>query len=385
MNQQQADQSQKTFPCPQCGAQLTWDPTQGIATCNFCGYSQNVQARPQAQAAAAVQPAAQPAIQEHDLMAFLAQASQAKPQGLGTATKTITCRNCGAMVSVEPHITSTECAFCGSNMVIEQPANETLIRPESLLPLQIDRNAALKTYKEWLGKGWFKPGDLKERASKARLYGVYLPFWTFDAQVNSSWSAMAGYYYYETETYYATENGRQVRRTRQVRKVRWQPAHGNHDACYDDVLVHASLSVEPGMLEKVYPYDTTRLVPYDPRYLAGWEAEQYRIDLKQGWDSGRQKMSDMEYRSCDKLVPGDTHKDLSVSSSFSRVTFKHVLLPLWISSYKYRNKVFRFLVNGQTGKIHGEKPISWIKVTIAILFGLILAAVIAGLVYYFTQ
>jgi hypothetical protein len=139
------------------------------------------------------------------------------------------------------------------------------------------------------------------------------------------------------------------------------------------------------MLERIYPYDTTKLVPYDPRYLSGWEAEQYRIDLQQGWNGGREKMHGMEVAACDRLVPGDTHKDLSVSSTFADITFKHVLLPLWISSYKYKTKVFRFLVNGQTGKIYGEKPLSAAKIALTVIAGLILLGLVIGLVCFFTQ
>jgi transcription elongation factor Elf1 len=377
---EQPVETPKTFPCPGCGAQLQWDPTSGVAFCQFCGYKQDVQ-QPQAQGRAA-QAAA---VQEHDLMSFIRQSSMQKPTGYGTATKTVTCKSCGASVSVEPHIASTECAFCGSTMVFEQAANEALIRPESLLPLAVDRTNALRTYKTWLSKGWFHPGDLKARAGQAKLYGVYLPFWTFDANVHSDWRAMAGTYYHVTESYWTTEGGKQVHRTRQVRKVRWQPASGHHDAFYDDVLIQASLSVETKMLERIYPYDTTKLVPYDPRYLSGWEAEQYRIDLQQGWNGGREKMHGMEVAACDRLVPGDTHKDLSVSSTFADITFKHVLLPLWISSYKYKTKVFRFLVNGQTGKIYGEKPLSAAKIALTVIAGLILLGLVIGLVCFFTQ
>lgn len=374
---------QKTFPCPQCGAQLNWDPTTGQAACEFCGYRQQIEAQQAARQAQEAQKAA--SIEEHDLMTFLQQSMQKKPLGLGAETKSITCKNCGATVSVEPRIASTECAFCGSNMVFEQPANESLLRPESLVPLQIDRTNALKTYKDWLGKGWFRPGDLKKRAGQARLYGVYLPFWTFDAQTHSDWRAQAGYYYYVTETYWTTQDGKQVQRTRQVRKIRWKPAWGHHDAFYDDVLVYATKSVDAGLLERIYPYDTTKLVAYDPGYLSGWEAEQYQIDLEKGWQVGREKIFAMEYDACGRLVPGDTYRDLSVNCSHAGITFKHVLLPLWISSYRYKKKLFRFLVNGQTGKIHGEKPISWAKVAVAIFVGLILLAIFAGLVFYFTR
>ena len=382
-------QSPVTFPCPQCGAQLGWNPATQQASCEFCGYSRQVAADappPGAPQQAQAQPQArgQAAVREHDLFAFLRSTQAAKTQGFGIETKTITCKSCAAAVSVDSKIASTECPFCGSNMVVEQPANESLIRPESLIPLQIDRNAAIRTYRQWLAKGWFHPGDLKNRANRSKIYGVYLPFWTFDTQASSNWSAESGTYYYETETYTQQENGRMVTKTRQVRKIRWWPSSGHHAALYDDVLICASGSVELKLMEKIYPYDTKKLVAYDPHYLSGWEAEQYRVQLGDGWQAAADKVNAMEVQVCGREVPGDTHRNLSVQTSFSDVTFKHVLLPLWISSYRYKKKVFRFLINGETGKIHGEKPLSWFKIVLLIIICAIIASAIVGLINYFS-
>ncbi len=364
------------FPCPQCGAELNWDPSSRTLSCDFCGYQQAVGAdeRPE--------DFARPAIKERDLFAFLQESQAQKAHGYGVETKSVKCEKCGATVSVDPKVTSTECPFCGSNLVLEQAPDEALIRPESLIPFQVDRETAVRRYREWLGKGWFHPGDLKKRAGQSRIYGVYLPFWTFDAHASSDWRAEAGYYYYETETYWTTEDGKQVQKTRQVRRTRWEPAWGRHEQFYDDVLIYATQSVEPKLLERIYPFDTSKLVPYDPRYLSGWQAEQYQIGLEEGWKLAEKRIKDKERDACAKQVPGDTYRNLQVSTRLSKVTFKHVLLPVWIASYPYKGKVYRYLVNGQTGKIYGEKPISWIRVAIAVVVVLIILAIV---VYFLTR
>jgi hypothetical protein len=331
--------------------------------CEYCGHQQ--------------EPEQVGEIVEYDLEAFL-RSGEGKAHGYGTETKSIACQQCGATTAVEPGVTSTECPFCGSNVVLEQETAADIIQPESLVPFQISQDVALRKYREWLGRGIFRPGDLAKRAGRGQLYGVYLPFWTFDAEAFSRWRAEAGYYYYETETYTTTENGKRVTKTRQVRKTRWEPAWGQHSGKYDDVLVYATSSIDQRILERIYPFDTHKLVPYASQYLSGWRAEQYRIDLRAGWGIGQQKIEGHERGACAGQVPGDTHRNLNVNTAISDVTFKHVLLPVWIASYPYKGKVYRYMVNGQTGKVEGQKPISWIRVAIAV----VIVAVVIGIIVY---
>ena len=351
----------QTFACPQCGAEMGWDAEQNLLDCDYCGHRQ--------------EPEKIGEIVEYDLEEFM-RSGAGKPHGYGTETKSVNCQNCGATTAVEPNVTSTECPFCGSNLVMEQETAADIIQPESLLPFQVSQDVALRKYRDWLGKGIFRPGDLGHRAGRGQLYGVYLPFWTFDANAFSRWRADAGHYYYVTETYSTTQQRKRVTKTRQVRKTRWEPAWGQHAGSYDDLLVYATGSVDQDILEKIYPYDTKQLVPYAPHYLSGWRAEQYQIDLLNGWDMGRRKAEDHERDACIRQIPGDTYRALQVNTTVTDITFKHVLLPVWIASYPYKGKVYRYMVNGQTGEVQGQKPISWIRVSIAVSIVLIIIAII---------
>jgi hypothetical protein len=138
--------------------------------------------------------------------------------------------------------------------------------------------------------------------------------------------------------------------------------------------------VDQGNLEKIYPFDTKQLVPYAPQYLSGWRAEQYQIGLQEGWEIGRRKVEEQERNACIQQIPGDTHRNLHVNTTVTDVTFKHTLLPVWIASYPYKDKVYRYMVNGQTGEVDGQKPISWIRVAIAVAIVVILIGVIAYLI-----
>ncbi len=340
--------SSKKFKCGTCDAPIEFDPASGALKCPYCGSEKAIEAGPGA-------------VVEHALH----EASLAKHRGYGVAVRKLACDACGAQISFDPGVVAAKCCFCGSPKVAETSGEG--IRPESLLPFTITPAQSSELFNHWIRGLWFRPNDLKKLAEVKEVRGVYLPFWTYDAHARSWWTAEAGYHYYVTETYTANENGRSVTRTRQVRKTRWERASGSRADHYDDELVYASKGLPKGLVEDIYPYDTGKLLPYTPEYLAGWGAEEAGFGAEHGWAVCQQSLNDQQRGKCAKDVPGDTHRNLSVSTSYSGVTFKHALLPAYVAAYAYKGKVFRFLVNGQTGKTDGEAPLSWVKIALAVL------------------
>ncbi|HJZ86774.1 MAG TPA: zinc ribbon domain-containing protein [Polyangia bacterium] len=342
---------------------MTFDPRAGALACSYCG------ARKQAAAPTGA------LVVEHELSEGLALAA---PRGLGVAVKTIRCTECGAEVQLEPQVTATRCTFCGSPSVLAAEAAEEPIRPESVLAFRCDRPAALESYRGWLARLWLRPSDLKSKAALEEIAGVYVPFWTFDCAVASSWSADSGYFYYTTETYTDTENGQSVERTREVQHVRWEPASGARNDSYDDLLVCGSRGLPQGLAQKLHTFDTSALQPYSPDYLAGFRAEKYAIDLPEAFQRALVQVEHEQQRRCAGDVPGDTQRGLQVSSTVSNVTFKHVLLPLWIAAYRYGGKVYRFVVNGQTGEVQGSAPYSVAKIALLVLVVLLVLLALAA-------
>lgn len=291
------------------------------------------------------------------------------------------CENCGAVTTFGEGQVAGQCAFCGSGKVVEQAGSQNLIRPESVLPFAIKKEQALEMFRKWISGLWFRPNDLKSVSQVSKITGTYVPFWTFDAFTSSYWTADAGYHYYVTEEYTETDSdGNRVTRTRQVQRTRWEPASGYRQDFFDDELVCASKGLPPDLIGGVCPYALDQLAPYAPAFLAGFVGEEYQIDLAGGWAIGKQKMESKVYSLCAGDVPGDTHRNLSVNSAFSQMTFKHVLLPVWISAYLYNGKTYRFLVNGQTGHTTGEAPLSWWKISALVL---VILVVIVILVFLF--
>jgi len=369
-----------SYRCDQCGAQMQFDGARGALLCGMCGATK---AAPQAAAvggaAAGAAPPDMGQVQEIPIDQGLVMS---KSHGLGTETKSARCDECGAVVQFTPGVTATRCSFCDSPKVLEQASQGNSLTPESLIPFGLNADQARAAFGKWLKGLWFRPGDLTSSSKIKELKGVYVPYWTFDCRAQSWWNADSGYYYYVEEPYTAIENGRKVMRTKRVRHTRWQPSSGHRDDVWDDKLICASKGLPENLVKQVSNFKTADLVPYQPSYLAGWSAEAYAIDLHSGWKTAQAEIFSAQVDRCKKDVPGDTQRDLRVNTRLSQVTFKHVLLPVWIAAFRYNDKPFRFLVNGQTGKVSGKAPYSVFKI---VLFIAVIAAIIATIVVLATR
>lgn len=345
--------------CDECGAPLRWSPEVGALSCQHCDAIRQVEV-----------------IQGSIVERPLSEAGSAA-RGLGRDVRVLECETCTARVTLEGPETTEACPFCGSPGVLDQEANRNLLRPESLIPLEVGKTKVNEAFAQWITSRWFRPNALR-RTKTFDAVGVYVPAWTYDAKVHSDWSAQSGTYYYVTERYSTMQNGKMVSRTRQVRKVRWWPSWGMRDDVYDDVLVIASKGIDSQLGQALGPFAAEGLVPYSPGYLAGWRAEEYRIDLLEGWAEAELRIQQGQRRRCAGDVPGDTHRALRVNNQISDVRWKHILLPMWSVTYRYRNKPYAVLVHGQTGRIVGRAPYSWVKILFAVLTVLALIALVAA-------
>ena len=355
----------KRFQCDTCGAEFAFNATSGQLLCAHCGSKKPV-------------PDSGGRVVERDLHGDLHGDLASLPRGLGTDVKVHRCQDCGANVSFPAGTTATRCTFCGSSKILDQSENTNAIRPESLVPFAIDKKAANKVFSKWLGKLWFRPGDLKKLAAVQEVNGVYVPFWTYDAEVDSSWTAERGTYFYVEEMVTEIENGLSVTKSKRVQQTQWEQAWGKRHDTYDDELVCASKGLPDHLSDKLATFKTAELRPYAPGYLAGWRAEEYAIDLRAAWETAKDRIESQQKDRCAKDVGGDTQRGLSVDHRFSEETYKHVLLPVWIAAYRYHNRVFRFLVNGQTGEVVGTAPFSATKITLFVFAMILLLFVLVN-------
>jgi len=163
-----------------------------------------------------------------------------------------------------------------------------------------------------------------------------------------------------------------------VQKVRWEFRSGTHQGYYDDELVCASRGLHEKILKKIYPYHLNALAHYKPEYLSGFQAEAYTIDPRACWNTARASMDQKERAACSRMLDGDTQRGLSVNSEYNNIKWKHILLPVYIAAYAYGKKVYRFMVNGQTGEVQGESPLSWWKIAAVALGIATIVIIIAG-------
>ena len=352
----------RKFPCEGCGADLRWDPGVTALQCEYCGFKKVI-----AQAAEGVH--------EKSVDAAL---RAPRDLGWGAERKVIACKRCGAHTTLDPHVSASACAFCGTTAVVEAPPNTAIARPEGLLPFRVTRETALQSFRTWLHSLWLRPNDLKSASRINKMQGAYIPFWTFDAATDSWWTAEAGFYYYVTVQ--VQVNGRTE--TRQEQRVRWEPASGFLQLFFDDVPVPASRGVDETLTRKLEPFPTADLSPYDPSYLSGFLAEENAVDLPEALETAKERMRGEIRAACSREVPGDTQRNLSVNTQFDALAYKNALLPIWISAYDYHGQPYRFLVNGVTGQCTGTAPWSWIKVTLLILT---IATIVMVLLFVFGQ
>jgi hypothetical protein len=283
----------------------------------------------------------------------------------------VRCEGCGAIQSVEDQ--STHCAFCDSPVVIEQDDPQVIV-PESLLPFAVDAESARGVFDTWLKKRWFAPSDLAKRSRRSGMDGVYIPYWTYDTFATTSYTGQRGEHYYETEYYTDSEGNRQ---SRQVQKTRWYPASGTVHNAFDDVLICASESLPRKLVAELEPWDLESLVPYEGGFLSGFRTERYRVGLEDGFERATERMSPVIHSSICSDIGGDVQRVISQSTQYGDKTFKHLLLPLWISSFRYGDRVFRVLVNARTGEVQGERPWSVAKIALFVLA----IAVVVGAIY----
>jgi hypothetical protein len=361
----QATASQK-FSCPSCGGEARWDPAKQLLICPFCGTTSPAEAE--------LTGTGEEQIVEHDLVAAL-RGLPDSARGWQADKTAVKCQSCQAISVFDATRVGQRCDFCGSTALVPYEEVKDAFRPESLLPMKIAEAHVRDAIRQWYGSRWFAPNRLKHAALTDTVKGLYIPYWTFDAQVHAEWTAESGYYYYETETY-TDANGRT--QTRQVQKIRWQPSAGSLNHFFDDELVPASRGVQPDMLRKIEPFpSTTELVPYNAGFLSGWVVERYQIDLVNAAKTARDRMDKQIYALCAAQVPGDTHRNLDVEDDYSGQTFKHILVPIWLLTYNYGTNNYQVVINGYTGTIAGRYPKSWVKILFAVLAGLAAAGIIA--------
>ncbi len=353
----------ENFSCRSCGSQMLFDPdTQGLK-CEHCGAQAEIPA----------------ALVEAPEYLYNPQTdSYTAPDWEAVGNKTIHCKNCGAQTVVSSADMTAACPFCGSQYVMDENEITTGILPETLMPFQVSRERAMALFRDWVKRRFWAPRAFKKmRHHINELQGVYIPFWTYDADLYTAYTGQGGRD--RTETYTTTDkDGHRVTRTRTV--TDWYPIAGNEALSFDDEAVCATRRVDRSQLAGAGAFNTKTLRRYSPAFLCGFAAQRYDVGVGEGWQEAGASMQRKMENHVEQVEGYDHYRQMNFRHRFENVRFKHILLPLWISSYPYKQKVYRFMVNGETGVISGKSPVSACKVAIA---ALLIAALVALVIWLF--
>jgi len=344
------------FTCPSCGAPLKFSPASGKLTCEFCHKEVPIE-----QAATA--------IEEHSISQAL-QTLDKTPNRL--IEKKVHCKKCGSTFTLTPYAFSTNCPYCGTPAITDFVKE---ITPQSLIPFQLSHKDAQTRFKAWVGSLWFAPTAFtKYLDGDNRLTGYYLPYWTYDSDTVTDYRGQRGDIYYVTVSRTIRDEQGRSRQVRvQESRIRWTPVSGSVTLSFDDVTVGASKTVTRTILQALEPWNTNALVPFDEKYLAGFEAEEYTIGLDNGFEYAKVKMNRAIETAIRRDIGGDQQQIDHVNTRYFNTTYKNILLPVWVATFTWKDKTYRYAVNAQTGKVSGERPYSMLKIFFAVtvaLFGI---------------
>lgn len=340
------------FTCPSCGAPQKFSPATGKLRCEFCHTETTIDTLNHT-------------IEEYD---FHDAVSHLKAKSPKVITKEVSCKKCGASFTLTPYSFSSNCPYC------DTPAITDFIRevtPESLIPFRISQKEAQERFRKWVGSRWFAPNAFKKYLDgDKKLMGYYLPYWTYDSDTVTQYKGLRGDIYYVTVTKTVIDNnGRQRQVQVQEPRIRWTPASGVVYVSFDDVTIGASKTVSRAILDSLEPWSTEGLVPFDEKYLSGFEAEEYTIGLDNGFEFAKAKMSFKIENTIRQDIGGDQQQIQWLNTEHKNVTYKNVLFPVWTASFKWREKIYNYAINAQTGKLVGERPYSITKIVFAVTGG----------------
>ncbi len=329
---------QKTFKCPNCGASTAYSAQAAALVCAHCGYTE--------------QPAAPTSGRSAKKAEFTIETLEQSTQGWGRARREIHCESCGANFSLDRNALATTCPFCASHRVItrdEIPSG--MLRPTHLIPFQIDRTHGADLLRQWLTQGWMYPAELHQVAHDAQLHGVYLPYWVFSARLEGDWRAEVGRKHTRT-----TLSGK--RKT----EIKWTPKSGKINLQIDDMLTPGASKISARLLGRLYPFDLTALTVYDAAYLAGWQAQAYEVALRPAWDQARAWMRQKAQAAARRDINAQRVRNLALKLDMEKERWRYVLLPVYLVTYRFQERAYQVMINGQTGKVAGQKPVAWRRV-----------------------
>ncbi len=346
----------ETCVCPSCGGVLKFDIKKEKYLCSSCGFEGTVQA-------------VTDSIKEYRFDDYAEREAKSVPfEGMAESH----CQNCGASIIFDKTTIASTCPMCGSTQ-IATAKQRAGIPPEGIVTFKIDKKDAERRFSEWVKKLWFAPNALKKSFQAGNLHGTYVPFWTYDAKVVSSYKGQGG----ENRTVTDSKGNRST-------VTDWYSVSGIVSEEFDDIQICASSKTRAHVVDEILPFNTIgNLKPYAPQYMSGFSAELYSVKADEGFNYAKEQMEERmeELAIADIRKHYDEARGVTLKSKYSQVTYKHVLLPVWTSAFAYGGKTYNYIINGETGKVSGQRPYSIPKIVAFVLVIIAIGVAIFMFVY----
>lgn len=352
----------RIFPCDECGADLEFSIGTQSMKCPYCGAVKTIEIAETVE------------IVEHDFHAMLEQLKTQRLEGKpddesAESEHAIRCSSCGAEVIFQGTLTSSQCPYCANPLQRDKIHDApTRIPVDAMLPFQIPERDAAERLRNWVKSLWWAPNEFLKQGASGKFNGVYLPYYTFDSLTYTKYSGQRGDHYYVT-----VGEGKDQR---QEMRTRWSFRSGEFQRFFDDVLIVAASDQSRALIESLEPWPLEKCVPFTQQMLAGLFARTYDVTLDEGFSQARLRIESALTSDIRQRIGGDEQTITSQKFSYSGVTFKHLLLPVWLMAYRYKDQPYRVVINAVTGEVSGERPYSAFKIASAILLGIAVAATI---------
>ncbi len=337
----------KTYLCPNCGATISYGIQEATLVCQFCGFTRKIDAEVAGESKDQPLDEVLPTTRAHRWVE-----GQAK----------VACEQCGMVVIQPAGQTADTCPYCGSNRFISSPAMAELIDPQVIGPFKVDPKEAGSNIKAWLGKGWLAPDNLAAEHGGMQLHPGYYPFWLFDGTLEIPWFCDVN-----------VGTGR---------LAQWEAHTGSQFENFKDLVIPALRKLVPAEVAGIEPFNTGELVTFSPDFLAGWQALAYDLPLADASLRAREQIVKGVVSSIASQVEVEHPKRnfTTGAGKWSGLTYKLALLPIYIGNFAFQGKRYRLMVNGQTGKVSGKKPVDNIKLALIVTIGIILLGVLAFII-----
>lgn len=365
LNNNRLGQTEKNTRCSACGGELVYSPGTNFLKCISCNSEKEILLNPEKNE-----------IKESDYFSELESLASSAPK---EELLIVGCNTCAATVTLKPNIAADFCPYCGTSLVVKDASLCPVLKPDYILPFGIDLKTAKEAYEKWIDSLWFAPDSLKKaKNNPEKLQGVYMPYWTYDTTTYIHYKGQKGTIQLKT-IYLRDLKGNQI--SQAIPQTSWYPTHGNITDFFNDILVPATQSLPESLLNTLTPWNLNDLEVFSNAYLSGYRAETYAVGLEQGFIKARQVIEKRVERIVKNDIGGDRQKITETSITHHNITFKHILLPIWISSFRYHRKNYSFTINAQTGEVSGERPYSIFKIICAGLGGIVLIALLVYIIF----